>query len=79
MGRVKGSDVARLGCEQLIDLVGPDATLSYGAAGAIGEGVLPYAHRDAQLTALGGGSVEVVRSIITQNDLGLPRLDHPAR
>ena len=79
MGRVKGSDVARLGCEELIDLVGPDATLPYGAAGAIGEGVLPYAHRDAQLTALGGGSVEVVRSIITQNDLGLPRLDRPAR
>jgi alkylation response protein AidB-like acyl-CoA dehydrogenase len=79
MGRIKGSDVARLGCEQLIDLVGPAAALPYGAAGAIAEGVLPYAHREAQLTALGGGSVEVARSIVAQNDLGLPRLDRPAR
>ena len=55
------------------------APMPYGAAGAIGDGVLPYAHREAQLGALGGGSVEVVRSIITQNDLGLPRLDRPAR
>ena len=39
MGRVKGSDMARLGCEELIDLVGPAATLPYGAEGAIGNGV----------------------------------------
>ena len=39
MGRVKGSDVARLGCEELIDLVGPAATLPYGAEGAISDGI----------------------------------------
>ena len=48
MGRVKGSDVARLGCEELIDLVGPAATLPYGAEGAIGDGVIEYAHREAR-------------------------------
>jgi alkylation response protein AidB-like acyl-CoA dehydrogenase len=79
MGRVKGSDVARLGCEQLIDLVGPAATLPYGADGAIGEGVIAFAHRHAQQTATAGGSVEVTRTIIAQHDLGLPRLDHPGR
>ena len=45
MGRVKGSDVARLGCEELIDLVGPAATLPYGAEGAIGDGAIEFAHR----------------------------------
>jgi hypothetical protein len=78
-GRVKGSDVARLGCEQLIDLIGADAALPYGADGAIGDGIIAFAHRQAQETALAGGSVEVTRNIIAQHDLGLPRLDYPGR
>ena len=48
MGKVKGSDVARLGCEQLIDLVGPEAILPYGADGAIGDGAIEYAHRGSR-------------------------------
>ena len=79
MGRVKGSDVARLGCEELIDLVGPAATLPYGAEGAIGDGVIEYAHREAQHTATPGGTVEVFRTIIAQHDLGLPRPEYPGR
>jgi alkylation response protein AidB-like acyl-CoA dehydrogenase len=79
MGRIKGSDVARLGCEQLIDLVGPAATLPYGADGAIGDGVIEYAHREAQHTATPGGTVEVFRTIVAQHDLGLPRPDYPGR
>ena len=76
MGRVKGSDVAREGCEQLIDLVGPAAALPYGADGAISDGVIAFAHRQAQQTATAGGSVEVFRTMIAQNDLGLPRPDY---
>ena len=79
MGRVKGSDVARLGCEELIDLVGPAATLPYGAEGAIGDGIIEFAHRQAQHTATPGGTVEVFRTIIAQHDLGLPRPDYPGR
>jgi hypothetical protein len=79
MGRVKGSDVARLSCEQLIDLIGPAATLPYGADGAIGDGIIEYAHRQAQHTATPGGTVEVFRTIIAQHDLGLPRPDYPGR
>jgi hypothetical protein len=71
--------VARLGCEELIDLVGPAATLPYGAEGAIGDGVIEYAHREAQHTATPGGTVEVFRTIIAQHDLGLPRPDYPGR
>ena len=79
MGRVKGSDTARLGCEELIDLVGPEATLPYGAEGAIGDGAIEFAHREAQHTATPGGTVEVFRTIIAQHDLGLPRPDYPGR
>jgi alkylation response protein AidB-like acyl-CoA dehydrogenase len=79
MGRVKGSDVARLACEELIDLIGPQATLPYGAEGAIGDGAIEFAHRDAQHTATPGGTVEVFRTIIAQHDLGLPRPDYPGR
>jgi alkylation response protein AidB-like acyl-CoA dehydrogenase len=79
MGRVKGSDVAVLGCEQLIDLVGPAAALPYGADGAVSDGIIAFAHRQAQLTALGGGAVEVFRTMIAQRDLGLPRPERPAR
>jgi alkylation response protein AidB-like acyl-CoA dehydrogenase len=79
MGRVMGSDVARLACEELIDLIGPAATLPYGAEGTIGDGALEFAHRDAQLTATPGGTVEVFRTIIAQHDLGLPRPEYPGR
>jgi alkylation response protein AidB-like acyl-CoA dehydrogenase len=79
MGRVKGSDTARLGCEVLIDLVGPEATLPYGAEGALGDGAIEFAHREAQHTATPGGTVEVFRTIIAQHDLGLPRPDYPGR
>jgi alkylation response protein AidB-like acyl-CoA dehydrogenase len=79
MGRVKGSDTARLGCEELIDLVGPQATLPHGAEGAIAGGAIEFAHREAQHTATPGGTVEVFRTIIAQHDLGLPRPDYPGR
>src|SRR3984957_9998676 len=79
MAKIKGSDTARLGFEELIDLVGPAATLPFGADGAIGDGVIEFGHRQAQLTATPGGTVEVFRTIIAQHDLGLPRPDYPGR
>ena len=79
MAKIKGSDTARLGFEELIDLVGPIATIPYGEDGAIGDGVIEFGHRQAQLTATPGGTVEVFRTIIAQHELGLPRPDYPGR
>ena len=79
MGRVKGSDVARLGCEELIDLVGPAATLPYGADGAIADGAIEYAHRGAQRPRPAVARVEVFRTMIAQHHLGLPRPEYPGR
>jgi alkylation response protein AidB-like acyl-CoA dehydrogenase len=79
MGKVKGSDTARLGFEELIDLIGPAATLPYGAEGTIGDGIIEFGHRQAQHSATPGGTVEVFRTIVAQHDLGLPRPDYPGR
>ena len=79
MGRIKGADVAIAGCEQLIGLVGPAATLPYGADGAIADGAIEHAHRAVQVTATYGGTVEVFRTVIAQHHLGLPRPDYPGR
>ena len=79
MGRIKGADVAIANCERLIDLVGPAATLAYGADGTIAEGAIEAAHRAVQVTATYGGTVEVFRTIIAQHHLGLPRPDYPGR
>jgi 3-oxocholest-4-en-26-oyl-CoA dehydrogenase alpha subunit len=77
MGRIKGADVAIAGCEQLIDLTGPAATLPAGADGAIDHGVIELAHRAVQVTATYGGTVEVFRTVVAQHYLGLPRPDYP--
>ena len=79
MGKIKGSDTVRLGFEELIDLVGSAATIPYGAEGAIGDGIIEYGHRQAQHSAVPGGTVEVFRTIVAQHDLGLPRPDYPGR
>jgi alkylation response protein AidB-like acyl-CoA dehydrogenase len=79
MGRIKGADVAIANCERLIDLVGPQAVLPYGADGAIAGGAIEAAHRAVQVTATYGGTNEVFRTIIAQHHLGLPRPDYPGR
>ena len=79
MGRIKGADTAIAGAEQLIDLIGPEAVLPFGADGTIAKGAIEHAHRAVQVTATYGGTVEVFRTIIAQHHLGLPRPDYPGR
>ena len=79
MGRIKGADTAIAGAEQLIDLIGPEAVLPFGAEGTIAKGAVEHAHRAVQVTATYGGTVEVFRTIIAQQHLGLPRPDYPGR
>jgi alkylation response protein AidB-like acyl-CoA dehydrogenase len=79
MGRIKGADVAIANSEQLIDLVGPEAILPYGADGTIANGAIEASHRAVQVTATYGGTNEVFRTIIAQHHLGLPRPDYPGR
>jgi alkylation response protein AidB-like acyl-CoA dehydrogenase len=77
MGRNKGSLALIAGAAELIDLVGPEALLAYGADGAVGDGVLEFAHRFAQGTATYGGTTEIFKNMIAQHVLGLPRATFP--
>ena len=79
MGRIKGAEVAIANSERLIDLVGPEAILPYGADGTIANGAIEASHRAVQVTATYGGTTEVFRTIIAQHHLGLPRPDYPGR
>jgi alkylation response protein AidB-like acyl-CoA dehydrogenase len=77
MGRVKCSEALVHGAAALLDLVGPEALISEGAADALGGGRIDFAHRYAQGTATYGGTVEVFRGMIAQHVLGLPRPSFP--
>jgi alkylation response protein AidB-like acyl-CoA dehydrogenase len=77
MGRVKGAMALVEGAADLLDLVGPEGVVPYGADGAVGGGIVDFAHRWAQGTTTYGGTVEVFRNIIAQHVLGLPRPSYP--
>jgi 3-oxocholest-4-en-26-oyl-CoA dehydrogenase alpha subunit len=78
-GRVKCADVAIGGSQQLLSLVGIEGTVAEGQDGAVGNGVVEFAHRVAQATSIYGGTNEVFRAMIAEHSLGLPRPDYPGR
>ena len=57
----------------LLDLAAPDSLLSRGAAGSAGDGRLEFSYRHAAGTRIYGGSSEILRSVIAQVALGMPR------
>lgn len=57
----------------LMDLCAPDSILTAGAAGAVGEGLVELDYRRSAATAIYGGSSEIMRSIIADLTLGMPR------
>jgi alkylation response protein AidB-like acyl-CoA dehydrogenase len=77
MGRICVAETIIRGAAELMDLVGPEALLPHGADGCVAGGVIDYAHRFAQGTAIYGGTNEVFRNIVAQHVLGLPRPIYP--
>jgi 3-oxocholest-4-en-26-oyl-CoA dehydrogenase alpha subunit len=75
--RIAGSTALIDGAADLIDLMGPEALLTHGTDGAIDDGELDFAHRFAQGTATYGGTLEIFRTIIAHQILGLPRPTFP--
>jgi len=73
LGRVIRSDLFIRDAADLMDLVGEDALVERGQRGAVGDGAIEYAHRFAQGTAIYGGTTDVVRNIIAERFLGMPR------
>jgi 3-oxocholest-4-en-26-oyl-CoA dehydrogenase alpha subunit len=72
-GRVIRSEMFIRDAAELVDLVGPEALVAFGESSAIGEGVIEFAHRYAQGTAIYGGTTDIIRNLIAERFLGMPR------
>lgn len=59
--------------QDLLDLVGPDGLRSADRSDAPGGGVFDHSFRDAPMWVIAGGSSEVMRDVIAERHLGLPR------
>ena len=58
---------------ELMDLAAPDSILSGGAEGAAGDGEIELAYRLSTATSVYAGTSEIMRSIVAQAALGMPR------
>ena len=59
--------------QDLLDLAAPESLLREGESGAAADGVLEFYYRFAPAPTIYGGTSEIMRSIIAQQALGLPR------
>jgi alkylation response protein AidB-like acyl-CoA dehydrogenase len=57
----------------LFAMVGPAAVIPFEAEGTVSAGWFNYCLRDSPVRLIGGGVSEVMREIIAQRRLGLPR------
>jgi len=57
----------------LMDLTAPDSVLSRGAERSIHDGALEFGYRLGTALAIYGGTSEILRSIVAQVGLGMPR------
>jgi alkylation response protein AidB-like acyl-CoA dehydrogenase len=58
---------------ELLDALGPDAVLAHGVDDAPVDGWVEHQYRHAPVTTIYGGTSEVMRNIIAEHGLGLPR------
>ena len=57
----------------MMDLCAPDSILKTGVDRAVGDGEIELAYRHSTALSIYGGSSEIMRSIIAQEALGMPR------
>jgi alkylation response protein AidB-like acyl-CoA dehydrogenase len=57
----------------MMDLCAPDSILKVGAPGAAGDGEVELAYRHSTALSIYGGSSEIMRSIVAEQALGMPR------
>jgi alkylation response protein AidB-like acyl-CoA dehydrogenase len=54
-------------------LTAPESVLQRGAQGAIDGGALEFGYRLATANAIYGGTAEILKSIVAEGALGMPR------
>jgi len=73
MNKLFGTETLLSDASDLLDLMAPDSLLRAGVEGTAAEGEAEFAYRLAAAATVYGGSSEIIRSIIAQQALGLPR------
>ena len=58
---------------RLMDLAAPESVLSRGAGAALDDGALEFGYRHGTAWAIYGGTKEILKSIVAQTALGMPR------
>jgi alkylation response protein AidB-like acyl-CoA dehydrogenase len=72
MRRMVAAERLNVATHRLFDLAGPDAVVEHGPATAVADGLVERRVREAPATAIYGGTTDVFRNIIAEQDLGLP-------
>lgn len=67
------TDVLQRTTSDFLEMLGPEGLLNHHAEGAPDGGEIEHAFRHAPVTTIYGGSSEVLRSVVGQRGLGLPR------
>ena len=73
MAKLFSSESIQRSCSTLLDVLGADGVLDEQASGAPAAGAVEYAYRKGAVARIYGGSSEIMRSIIAERGLGLPR------
>jgi alkylation response protein AidB-like acyl-CoA dehydrogenase len=58
---------------QLLDILGPAGLVRDGSPGAVLRGKIEREYRKCQINTFGGGTAEVLRDMVAQIGLGMPR------
>jgi alkylation response protein AidB-like acyl-CoA dehydrogenase len=58
---------------RLMDLTAPESVLQRGATGSVDDGALEFGYRLGTANAIYGGTAEILKSIVAQATLEMPR------
>jgi alkylation response protein AidB-like acyl-CoA dehydrogenase len=73
MNKLYGTEQLLTDAADLLDVMAPESLLHKGVEGAVAEGEPEFAYRVAAAGTIYGGASEIMRGIIAQQALGLPR------
>jgi alkylation response protein AidB-like acyl-CoA dehydrogenase len=73
MAKLYSASAFQTSTADLLDLVGVDALLHESESDAPVDGVLEYQWRKSPVVTIYGGTNEILRTIIAERHLGLPR------